>query len=359
VKTVRLYDDGSHDDGAAGDGFYGGFYTAVNQANTVQPEPEPGGTQPPGKDEGSYLVKILVEGADFQRESLGSFSVLEGDDDNNNNLPDPYEAENDVDGPNGDPDLDGLTTIEEYQIGTDPNNSDTDGGGENDGSESEDGDNPLDPADDDIEAPEHLMATPDIGQNIINYDVKPEYVTMVLYRATAEEGPWTLHVPELDNSGVYTDTADNGTTYFYRYMGIDAEGNRSAIIGTTPVTPSTDPFAPEAAVLIDDGAPTTPDLNVVLSFVPSSEEIEYFEDITEMKLSNDPTLAGASYQPFAQDVPWVLPPTPAGELATVYAQFKDEMGNESLIVQGIIEVEGGTPQFDTDLYMPLIEGKSQ
>ena len=135
-------------------------------------------------------------------------------------------------------------------------------------------------------------------------------------------------------------------------MGKDSDGFGSEVIDTSPATPSTDPFAPEAAVLIDDGAPTTPDLNVVLSFVPNSEEVEFFTDITEMKLGNDPTLAGASYQPFAQDVPWVLPPTTPGDLAKVYAQFKDEVGNESLIVLGAIEVEGGQPTFDSNLFLP-------
>ena len=49
--------------------------------------------------------------------------------------------------------LDGLDNLSEYLSGTDPNNSDTDGGGENDGSEVLiHGLDPLDPADDQIEA---------------------------------------------------------------------------------------------------------------------------------------------------------------------------------------------------------------
>jgi hypothetical protein len=44
-----------------------------------------------------------------------------------------------------DPDSDGLTTLQEQQIGTDPNNPDTDGDGFNDGDEVQAGYNPLGP----------------------------------------------------------------------------------------------------------------------------------------------------------------------------------------------------------------------
>src|SRR5262249_9001801 len=46
-----------------------------------------------------------------------------------------------------DPDGDGLTNLQEYQHGTDPNNPDTDGDGIPDGMEVAQGTNPLDPKD--------------------------------------------------------------------------------------------------------------------------------------------------------------------------------------------------------------------
>lgn len=356
VSNIPLYDDGAHDDGDAGDGFYANLYTLVNQAEAVAPEGESPTDPPPPKDEGSYQVKLLVDGGTFQREALGSFSVEEGADADTDGLPDPFEEENDVTGDGADPDLDGFDNLSEYQAGTDPNNSDTDGGGENDGSENSFGKDPFDPADDEIVAPEFLVATPNIGQNIITYDVQPEYNQRILYRATAPTGPWTLQETELPSSGVYSDTADNGTTYFYRYLARDADGHGSRVIGTSPATPSTDPFLPEAAVLVDDGAPTTPDLNVVLSFVPygDDEDVELFSDIVEMKLSNDPLMVGADWQTFTQDVPWMLAATDPGEIAKVYAQFKDAGDNESLVFIGAIEVEGGQQQFEDGLFLPTI-----
>jgi hypothetical protein len=93
---------------------------------------------------------------------------------------------------------------------------------------------------------------------------------------------------------------------------------------------------------------------VVLNFVPYGHEEELFADIQEMKLSNDPLLTGAEWQPFAQDVPWELAATAPGQFAKVYAQFKDEADNESLVVQGAIQIEGGQ-QFPDGLYLPSIQ----
>ena len=49
--------------------------------------------------------------------------------------------------PDADPDADGLTNAEEEQLGTDPNNNDTDGDSVNDGDEYDQGSNPNDPND--------------------------------------------------------------------------------------------------------------------------------------------------------------------------------------------------------------------
>src|SRR5690606_32429677 len=80
VTPVMLYDDGQHDDGPAGDGFFGGLYTLVNQADAVPPVDEDGvPNPPPPQDEGAYRVRLIALDGDIRRETLGTFAVLEGE----------------------------------------------------------------------------------------------------------------------------------------------------------------------------------------------------------------------------------------------------------------------------------------
>ena len=76
-------------------------------------------------------------------------------DSDNDGLPDEWEIANDLDplvdtgddGPDGDPDDDGLTNLEEYNEGTDPNDPDSDDDGMPDGWEVDNGLDPNDPTD--------------------------------------------------------------------------------------------------------------------------------------------------------------------------------------------------------------------
>ena len=105
------------------------------------------------------------------------------------------------------------------------------------------------------------------------------------------------------------------------------------MLSSEAVTPSKDPLPPEALVLINGGAPITHDLNVTLTFTPyeseGSDAFESFDDIVMMLLSNEPNFIKAEWQPFEQDVPWVLD-AELGEIAHVYARFKDKSDNESV-----------------------------
>ncbi len=332
-----------------GGGLYRGHYTLGNQANQVSPPPEEGSPNPQPNDEGSYRVDLLVNGRDgTHRESQGAFSILEAEDGNGNGLPDTWEDTHGVTNPSGDPDLDLLTNNDEYWAGTDPNNSDTDGGGEHDGSEVLfHGQDPLDPADDQIAAPDFFQAQPVVGGDVVlSYDVKPDYEKMSLYRASS---PWQLIVPELPLTGLYTDTTPAlGNPYTYRLVAIDGDNHWSRVLGSESVTPSLDPIPPEALVIINGGAPKTYALDVTLSFAapPDDWGPEAFADIVEMKISNDASLAGADWQAFAQDVPWTLEANP-GEIAQVYALFKDDADNESVgPAIGMIQYSG--------VYLPLV-----
>lgn len=351
-SIVQLYDDGQHGDGAAGDGFYAGIYQRVNQADPVAPPQEdiPGGSPPTPKDEGSYLVRLLATRDQLRREVRGSFTVLESPDENKNRLPDAYEKEYGVDNPEGDDDLDGLSNYDEYQIGTNPQDSDTDDGGENDGSEWFNNQSPFDPKDDNILEPEFFEATPIANAVKLRFHVRDDYEYFILYRGPSRNGPWTLINDKVPPTGEYIDGGvENGKEYYYRMLAVKPAGNTqgasaaavnatthgSAVVASKGVIPSADPFRPEAKILINDRAPDTDNLKVVLSFVPYEDE-EYFNDIKEMKLGHTPALAGASWQPFQQKVEWQLSPVNYDEYATVYARFRDAAGNVSLLEQANI-----------------------
>ena len=361
VTLVMLYDDGQHGDGQADDGFYSGEYTQVNQASRVFPSSEDGGSKADTPiDEGAYRVRLLVGIDDVQRESLGSFAVQEAPDENLNGIPDPYETENGLD--SSDADLDGLDLASEYQLGTDPNNSDTDGGGENDGSEFLKGQDPLNSDDDNIDAPDYLKVTPNDGYNEVRYDVRKGYSRMILYRAISPTGPWLLRNSEMPATGRYEDEAVNGQTYYYRYLAIDGSQHGTVVIDSVAVTPSKDPFAPEADMLINKGEVQTTDLNVKLTFVESGHThdsspglvpIDLFDDIVEMKISNKADLSDADWVPFSEEADWMLESDGSG-VAKVYAQFRDLAGNESTVATAVIMVPSGPTGAGKTIFLPLI-----
>lgn len=359
---LPLLDDGQNGDGNAGDGLFCGLYTLLNQAPESQPPQEEGAEeQPDALPEGGYQIR-LVGSTGFggtSREAKGSFAITGSPDNDGDGMPDDYEDEYGVDNPDADPDLDGqsysqtFNNLDEFFFGTDPTNSDTDGGGESDSSEIENGRDPLSPHDDMIEEPDYFHVRPGNGEVGLEYDVKQEYVLMRLFRAPSVDGPWSFHELSLPLTGHYTDTNDveNGQTYFYRLEAHDEDGNRSAIIGASDpnmgVTPSTDPHPPSAYVLINGNDTETAFRNVMLTFVPPMEEIHLFEDIEEMMLSNDPHFEDAEWQPFQENAPWTLAPTEPGAFAKVYARFKDGAENVSTTAVGNIRY---TPDL---LYLPI------
>jgi Mg-chelatase subunit ChlD len=343
VTWLRLYDDGLHQDGGAEDGLYGNLFTRMNETQIADEPGEDGAPNPtPTKNEGTYSVKAIANSDHFQRQALGSFSVLASPDDNGNGLPDTFEREYGVSDPFADPDGDGILNNGEYWLGTDPLNSDTDGGGENDGSEAlVNGSDPLDPADDHVQPPQFVQARPGNGIVVLTYDVQPGYDHLSLFRSQSGEGPWERWVDVLPPGGVFTDTVENGGTFFYQVEAMAPGGYFSGRVGTPGVTPSEDPVAPEAWVVVNHGAEATPSLMVVLTFWPYRSDLpgepDSFSDIEQVMLANTPDFEDATWQPFSQEIPWRMAAPQGGTTAQVYARFKDGHGNQSVVAVGTIQ----------------------
>jgi hypothetical protein len=255
-------------------------------------------------------------------------------------MPDAYEEEYGISDPSDDPDGDSLNNGQEYYRGTNPHDSDTDDGGENDGSEVSWGRDPLNPIDDALEGPDYLEVLPWYGGIVrLRYDVRPSYKAMIFRRispivstqSAGPSGPPGEVMGELPLTGAYTDTSTaSGGMYTYQVFGVDQGGAASSVLSSGEVEAAEDPVSPEALVILDGGAASTEDLEVTVSLSPyeqEGEELANFEDIAKVLLSNDPSFSGATWEDVADpatfETLWQLEAN-LGQVAQVYARFQDD-----------------------------------
>ncbi|MEL7448605.1 MAG: choice-of-anchor X domain-containing protein [Pseudomonadota bacterium] len=343
---LPLFDDGAHGDGQPGDGVYANFYTRTTQAAQVFLPDIPGlGTN------GSYGIVVRASGKDnrgqtFNRIRKGAFSVFESEDPSPDNdddgMPNLFEDlhacidrdDHDVD---QDSDGDGLSNGDEWNLGLNPCNPDTDRGGESDWSEVVRGANPFDPGDDALPIPrdvevinwqlDHLYfgdKQPIPEANLIRYPVSSAYRNIRLLRSTSANGPFALVATfnAKSNGGLYHDSGlQNGVEYFYKVQADNLNGSLSVPSHVFSGTPKADPLPPIGSVRINQGARFTSTSSVTLNLMASS-------DATEMQIGNN-DLTGAVWQPFAAEVPWTVSVSAPGEPATVAARFRDAALNES------------------------------
>jgi Mg-chelatase subunit ChlD len=340
LTTLTLYDDGQHGDGDANDGIYANKFTQTGA-------------------EGSYNVTVNASGTSplsgpFERQALLSFHIDSEGDRDGDGLLDEWEirfgTNPDVPDQNEDPDNDGCNNICERDKGTDPNDSDTDDGGESDNTDP----NPLDPSDD-ATLSIWGVAYPGNEENYIKYVLRPEWDFVGFFRSVGIDGPYNFIGQDFggDITGVYSDTMlTNGTEYCYIVEAIYSGGRRTPASPPTCVVPNTDPLPPQGYVVINDGAQTTFSTDVTLTLWasddidPHNQELEMFlppsdsaSGVTDMMISNYADMRDGAWEQYNTTKDWTL--GQSSGLAAVFAKFRDATGNESEVVSATIHVGSG------------------
>ena len=348
TQTIQFADDGGIYDDVAGDGVYGYVYDRVNRP--LDFDVLSGHT---------WVFDIEATGVDNDGDEFSRFeqlaytpdmridpAIMDGEGDLMIDLwEDRFEATDRtiVDG-DLDPDEDGLTNKEEFELGTNPDNPDTDMGGETDGSEVAKGQDPLWPADDMIPAVTDFWIENQPGAVLLHFDPRPEYLSMAVYRRKGLVGPWTM-IGSFDPSEgqIVDENVVNDTDYFYYMIPRGASGANGRPTIILYAEPALDPIAPEGTVLINGGAQIVNQLAVEVNIQGPILRDLGVPEVILMQVSNTPSFDTAVWQPYEMNLDWVLDPDPGTGLASVYVRFLDRAGNVSNFALG-----------DGILYKPLV-----
>jgi hypothetical protein len=267
THNVILMDDGLHADGVAGDGIFGAVFRKTELA-------------------GAYAVRMLAAGtsklgeAHFSREKNLAFGLHAAPDTDGDGMPDWWELANGtqvgVADAADDPDGDHLSNMDEFLAHTSPLQADTDGEGENDGSEIAAGRDPLDRTDDAI-SPYIPAIVAGNGKVLIDPQaLSTSGVTLEIQRADDPHGafiPVENATPNADGVVELEELNDREMCYRMR-TNVDVGGvtASSAWSPVKCVTPAADPWTPivtgSRATRDDPSRPTDVTLRIETADMP-------------------------------------------------------------------------------------------
>ncbi|MCP4250830.1 MAG: VWA domain-containing protein [bacterium] len=259
--TIVLHDDGAHQDGQPDDGLYGAVFTETWLGSAAGVDNDSVPAPPPGTN-GSYRVRVTAVGqsnsnSQFNRVQNGSFQVfLTPRDRDQDTTPDTWEVQYGTDPFSddalADPDGDGLNSRKEFELGTDPRDPDTDGGGETDGSEAAAGRCPLDASDDDVPPPLDVEVVITVGDedegdgvivpgaNLLRFPWHPTYTQMRVFRAVGAPVGLTLYKTlgpaEAGEGNYYDEDVVPWQTYYYQFQAVAGSGALSRLSSIVSAT---------------------------------------------------------------------------------------------------------------------------
>jgi hypothetical protein len=370
---IVLFDDGNHNDGAADDGIYGFPYSLTEHGGSYGVRIVAAVENPANPDETllrEWNGGFWIDGPQIDRQTGGI--VFPGDSDKDG-MPDDWERRCGLivgeDDSKGDKDNDGLINLDEFHRGTLPCRADTDGGGERDGSEVNGNRNPLLASDDKAIKIKGITLIP-LNQSIsINWSQRPDthikvFVCVSLVRG--QLGPCS----EIPNTGQHTlEGLENGTPYYVTLYGEGEDGAQGDYSDQMEVTPKEDPIPPQGAffiggtnVISGGDVAISRTVTLFIDAVDPDGEVDgpagfgshsiphgligpQFDGLfqasgdVEMRFANtEEGIAGAEWEPLADTKEWQLG-CEDGATCTVFGQFRDGAGNESLIIDQQIELQ--------------------
>ena len=254
----------------------------------------PQGAAPGNENElglGAYHIQVEIEGAYdgytvryLASDSYAVDATIRLTDTDRDGLTDDYENRAEcldpaVEDATLDPDDDGLASIAEFDLATNPCSADTDGGGEQDGSEVAAGRDPLLRADDLLPGIPFLVVDEEIthaerdsplppASITLVFGNSPAYSNIVLERGFTSEPrlfdtTFDIDAPSRDGSFVDTSVVP-GTGYCYRMKAFDQQGNAARPSEIVCTTARDDPGLAFGDMRINGGNPRTENPELVL-----------------------------------------------------------------------------------------------
>jgi hypothetical protein len=291
------------------------------------------------------------------RESRRSLALFALPDIDGDGLPDRWEERfgldpHDSGDASQDDDDDGLTNAEELELGTDPTRSDTDGGGEDDGSELAAGTDPHLRRDDAVRTPIPFL-TPADGAVTVGFGMLTLGATLEVERASRRDGPWMMVGAGVGHGAAsFTDVGlTNGQPACYRVRATRWDERRTGWSFPVCSVVAPDAFAPRVAhwqafpepqlrrVRFVVGLDDEPDWGGVELPPEAASGVEAVRFSTNMSMqraewiealgrgSYDDPISGVSLDWADEEM---LATLPAGvDTAEVWLQVRDRAGNES------------------------------